>query len=87
MSQDDLINGLMRGARRAGHLVDELMDKPPTALLPGGGVLDRSTLASRSFWTGAALGAAAVLAFTAVVGRRGGPARSPADPTRTQGGS
>jgi hypothetical protein len=87
MSQDDLVRNLLHGARRAGHLVDELMDRPPSALLPGGGVLDRSTLRSRSFWTGAALGAATVLTLAAVLGKRGEPARSPTGRTRIEGGS
>lgn len=87
MSRDDLVQNLMRGARRAGHLVDELMERPPTTLLPGGGVLDRGTLQSRSFWTGAALGACAVLTLAAVLGKPGGPARSPAARTRIEGGS
>jgi hypothetical protein len=87
MSQDDLVHNLLRGARRAGHLVDEMMDRPPTALLPGGGFLDRGTLASRSFWTGAALGACAVLALAAVLRERGRPAHHPVERTRTQGGS
>lgn len=69
MPQDDLVNTLVHGARRAGRVVDELMERPPGALLPGGGFLDRGTLNSRSFWTGAALGAAAVLALAAVLGK------------------
>ncbi|ALK08942.1 hypothetical protein [Blastochloris viridis] len=86
MSNDDVFTGLLHSVRRAGHLFDEMMEERPATLLPGRGFVDRNTLASRSFWTGAALGAAAVLTLAAVVGRRDGD-RSPAAETPTQGGS
>ncbi|KAA5602860.1 hypothetical protein [Blastochloris sulfoviridis] len=77
MSQDDLFEGLARGVRRAGHIVDELMDDHAPRRFRGGaaGLLDRRTLASRKFWTGAALGAAAVLTLAAIAGRRGAPGK------------
>ncbi|BBF94093.1 hypothetical protein [Blastochloris tepida] len=78
MSQDDLFEGLARGLRRAGHIVDELMDERGPRPFRGGraaGLLDRRTLANRQFWTGAALGAAAILTLAAIAGRRGTPGK------------
>lgn len=58
-----LLNAIGRGDKLAEQLLDGSQGSPlaPLAHLKDAGLLDRTIVSDRRFWTGAALGAAAVL--------------------------
>lgn len=73
MSDDDVFLGLLHAMRHGDKIVEELMQGvqgTPFAQVAQSGLLDRDTVSDRRFWTGAALGAAAVLAVAATQSRR-----------------
>lgn len=68
MSDDDILFGLLNAINRGDKLAEQLLHGDhgsPLAQLTQAGLLDRAIVSDRRFWTGAALGAAAVLVMAA----------------------
>ncbi|WP_133256010.1 hypothetical protein [Rhodopseudomonas palustris] len=77
MSADDAIHDLLHALKKGDHLVEALLHGgrrgSPFEALRAAGLIDRTSLADRRFWTGVAIGSAAMLALSAVAGARREP--------------
>ncbi|WKW50832.1 hypothetical protein [Rhodomicrobium lacus] len=73
MSYDDTLSNLLHAMRHGDKLVEQLLHGShgsPFDPMAQVGLLDRATVSDRRFWTGAAIGAAAVLVAAAVRNKR-----------------
>ncbi|ADP69662.1 hypothetical protein Rvan_0376 [Rhodomicrobium vannielii ATCC 17100] len=73
MSYDDTLSNLLHAMRHGDKLVEQLLHGAhgsPFDPVSQVGLLDRATVSDRRFWTGAAIGAAAVLVAAAVRNKR-----------------
>jgi len=73
MSYDDTLSNLLHAMRHGDKLVEQLLHGShgsPLDPMAQVGLLDRATVSDRRFWTGAAIGAAAVLVAAAVRNKR-----------------
>ena len=96
MSHDDVLFGLLNAINRGDKLAEQLLHGGqglPLAQLNEAGLLDRGVVSNRHFWTGAALGVAAVLVMVAArtklpntsVREEGEPLQNGSRPRKTNG--
>ncbi|MBT3070649.1 hypothetical protein KKP04_07195 [Rhodomicrobium sp. Az07] len=73
MSYDDTLSNLLHAMRHGDKVAEQLLHGSNGSLfdpMAQVGLLDRATVSDRRFWTGAAIGAAAVLVAVAVRNRK-----------------
>ncbi len=76
MSTTETLSHLLYAMRHGDKLVETLLHGrhgSPFEGMGASGLLDRATMSDRRFWTGAAIGAAAILALSAIVSARNEP--------------
>jgi hypothetical protein len=78
MSSTDTLAHFFHAMRHGDKLVETLLHGGHGSPFEGmgNGLLDRATMSDRRFWTGAAIGAAAILAYAAIVSKRTEPLAS-----------
>lgn len=73
MSDDDIFSSLIHALRHGDKVAEQLLNgglAAPFSQFAKAALPDRAIMTDRRFWTGAALGAAAVLAMTAAKANR-----------------